>query len=119
MIRAAVVPTQAAERGLSVAAGHIHLYQFPLAGSDDRCHGIDGAARLFSSGSGLTRANRTVLFGRKVRRWRTPNASPPRLLHASVYPRRWHRRASQMRFDAPVGATGAAKENATINIQHR
>jgi len=28
-------------------------------------------------------------------------------------------RASRIRFETAVGATGAAKENATINIQHR
>ena len=56
------------------------------------------------------------------RRWHgdTPETFPPKLLRASVYPRRWHRPAQAgFRFDAPVGATDAAKENATINIQHR
>ena len=69
---------------LTVArSGHIHLGQFPLAGSDNRCDQIDGAAGLFS-GSGLTGLNQTLLLSRKVHRWRTPKQIRPRSLRASV-----------------------------------
>ena len=85
---------------------HIHLCQFPLARPDHRCHHIDGAAGPLS-GCGPTGQQRTALFTRNMHLRRTPDASPPRLLRASVYPRagtdaRKPRCASMHRWGRPT-----------------
>ncbi len=67
---APVAATDAPTRDLVARTGHIHLGLFPRAGSDDRRHHIDGAARLVA-GCGVKGLPRAIRFGRSGRRWRS------------------------------------------------